>query len=108
VGQFSVSANNEDHVFFVLQGAADFYGPNAECRSVCAGQGVMLPHGTFYRFMAQLEQPLVMIRVGCAIASGIDVHARINMSGKPLAGNSKENKQVKTVFSEKWFGVTLA
>ncbi len=95
---------NEDHVFLVLQGAADFFGPNDEVKTVGTGQGVMMPRGTYYRFTVRQEQALVLIRIGCKTAPDVDVHARVDFSGKPVAGDSKENKQVDTVFSDAWFG----
>jgi mannose-6-phosphate isomerase-like protein (cupin superfamily) len=97
---------NEDHMFVVLQGQASFRGPNGEEKMVGKHEGVLLPHGTFYWFKAVTEEPLVMVRVGCAAFEGDDKgkHGRINIEGKPMLGDSAENKSVKPIMTEKWFG----
>jgi mannose-6-phosphate isomerase-like protein (cupin superfamily) len=96
---------NEDHVFVVLQGAARFHGPHDEVRVVGALGGVMLPKGTYYRFEATGGEPLVMLRVGCVSEAGADIHARLGIDGTPMAGDSKENKQVRPVMSDRYFGL---
>lgn len=95
---------NEDHVFFVLQGKACFHGPAGEMRSVSAGEGVMLPHGTLYWFIADEAQPLVMVRVGSTIVDGADPFARIDPEGASLPGDSAKNKQAEPILSGQWFG----
>ena len=97
--------SNEDHSFFVLQGRAIFYGPAGEMRSIGRNEGVMLPQGTLYRFIADGDEPLVMIRVGCAVSEDCELFARVDEKGWPLAGDSTENKQVEAVLSERWFGL---
>lgn len=95
---------NEDHVFVVLQGRASFRGPNGEERVVGPNEGVLLPHGTFYWFKATSEEPLVLLRVGCAAFDGADKHARIDIEGEPMTGDSARNKRVPLVLSDEWFG----
>jgi mannose-6-phosphate isomerase-like protein (cupin superfamily) len=94
---------NEDHVFVVLQGQASFRGPRGE-EPVGVNEGVLLPHGTFYWFKAVGAEPLVMLRVASAAFEGVDRHGRINIRGEPMPGDSAENKKVKPVMSEEWFG----
>lgn len=94
---------NEDHVFLVLQGEADFYGPKEETRRVKKFDGILLPRGTFYWFRALGEEPLVMIRIGSATAEGADRFARIAIDGRPVEGNSVENKEVELKLSNRWF-----
>lgn len=98
---------NEDHVFVVLQGQASFYGPKDELKIVGAYGGVMLPHGSFYRFESTGDCPLVMLRVGCA-TPGSDFFARIRLDGEPLAADSTENRQVTPVLSTDWFPAQTA
>lgn len=93
---------HEDHVFVVLQGQASFYGPNGELKQANAYDGVVLPAGTFYRFVSSGGIPLVMIRIGCA-DPGSDVFARIQVDGSPLAANSTANRQVTPQLSNEWF-----
>ena len=95
---------NEDHVFVVLQGEASFRGPRGEERTIGINEGVLLPHGTFYWFKAVGEEPLVLLRVASAAFEGVDRHGRINIQGEPMPGDSAENKKVKPVMSEDWFG----
>jgi hypothetical protein len=38
-------------------------------------------HGTFYRFKATSEEPLVMVRIGAAAFDGLERHGRINPDG---------------------------
>jgi mannose-6-phosphate isomerase-like protein (cupin superfamily) len=94
---------NEDHTFVVLQGAALFHGPNGEERQIGLHEGVLLPRGTFYWFRALGEEPLVMIRVGSAAVEGADRFARISIDGRPMEGNSVENKEVELKLSDRWF-----
>ena len=95
---------NEDHVFVVFQGCATFHGPRGERKDVGPLNGVMLPHGTFYRFESSGTEPLVMLRVGALVVPGADVLARIGIDGLPLAGDSVHNRQVEPVLSPHWFG----
>lgn len=94
----------EDHIFVVLQGAAEFYDRAGETRRVEKFDGVFLPRGAFYWFKTVSEQPLVMLRVG-AIAPGADLmkDGRINADGEPMSGYSADNKEVPLVLSEHWF-----
>jgi len=93
---------NEDHVFFVLQGQAAFHGPHGEIRTIGTHEGVMLPHGTFYWFKATSEEPLVMIRVGCAVGDA-PRQGRIGIDGLPMDGHSAANKEVPVVLSGRCF-----
>ena len=99
---------HEDHTFVVLQGRASFRGPQGEEKTIGLHEGVLLPRGTFYWFKAVGEEPLVMIRIGCAsseaAAGGAALRGRINIQGKPMAGDSAENKTVKRVMTDQWFG----
>ncbi|MDX3905962.1 MAG: cupin domain-containing protein [Pigmentiphaga sp.] len=94
----------EDHVFIVLQGEVNFYGPNDEVRTFGPMHGVMLPAGSFYRFRASEGEPLVMLRIGCAAQEGGNMFARIGIDGKQMDGNSAENKHVEPVLSGLSFG----
>ncbi|MBG9390587.1 cupin domain-containing protein [Caenimonas aquaedulcis] len=95
--------SNEDHTFVVLQGEATFHGPGGEEKVVGALGGVLLPHGSLYRFISTGEQTLVMLRIGCAVSPGLDVYARVGQDGKPMAGDSAENKQGRLQLTEEWF-----
>ncbi len=95
---------NEDHVFVVLQGGAVFYGPNGESKEVGKNDCVLIPTGSFYRFQAKEEEPLVMLRIGAALDPSSDILARIDIDGKPFDGYSIKNKEVDYVLDEdRWF-----
>jgi mannose-6-phosphate isomerase-like protein (cupin superfamily) len=94
---------NEDHVFLVLQGEADFYGPKGELKRVRQHDGILLPRGTFYWFKAVGEEPLVMARIGAVVDAAKDALARIDFDGKPMHGNSAANKTVPVILGDRWF-----
>ncbi len=95
---------NEDHVFLVLQGEADFFGAQGETRRVTKNDGVLLPRGTFYWFKAVGTEPLVMARIGAVVDETKDALGRIDIGGKPMEGNSAANKQVELILDpDRWF-----
>ena len=95
---------NEDHVFLVLQGEADFYGPQKETRRVRKNDGVLLPRGTFYWFRSVGDEPLVMARVGAVVDPAQDPLGRIDSQGRSMDGYSAANKQTEVILHEdRWF-----
>jgi len=59
---------NEDHAFVLLSGRATFHvGSEEAVRSLNPFEGVLLPEGVQYRFSADGDQPLVMLRVAAVI-----------------------------------------
>jgi mannose-6-phosphate isomerase-like protein (cupin superfamily) len=103
-GENEVHAHpNEDHIFLILQGEAQFYGPNGELAVVGKNQGIMLPAGSLYRFHANGDENLVFVRVGAKVGNG-DPMDRIDAQGAPFDGSSEANKHVDPVFDgDKWF-----
>lgn len=96
----------EDHTFVILQGSARFFGPNNEETDLKQYQGILLPRGCHYRFFATSEEPLVMIRVGSPGPKSQKAPLRIDISGKELLGDSKENKKEPVIFRDgAYFGV---
>lgn len=85
---------DEDHFHLVLQGSARFYGPRGEEKEVRQYEGVMLPKGCFYRFMATSEEPLILLRVGC-VAPGDP--GRYNVYGDPINSETKENGRIEAI-----------
>lgn len=96
------SHTKEDHVFVVMQGSARFYGPQGETHDVGTHEGVVLPKNCFYHFHATSEEPLVLFRIACHTEEAKDdsLPDRLNSQGKPMPGNSPENKQVEVIFKE--------
>lgn len=95
---------NEDHMFVVMQGSATFYGPGSEFRVVNLHEGVVLPRGVLYRFVANGPEPLVLLRVGAVIDTSKDPLARIDDKGQDFDGYAQSNHEVPCVLSkDRWF-----
>ena len=95
---------NEDHFFLIMQGTAQFYGPNGETREVGKNDCVLLPRGSLYWFRATGDEALVMLRIGAAGAAEPDVLERVGADGAPLDGFSEANKEVPLVLQEgQWY-----
>lgn len=90
----------EDHSFIVLQGEATFQGEDGEMAKLGVHEGVMLPRGVLYSFLATSNEPLVMLRIGTPNGAKQGKENRTNSAGGYMAGDSKENKKVPVVFRE--------
>jgi mannose-6-phosphate isomerase-like protein (cupin superfamily) len=75
---------DEDHVFVVLQGEAQFYDLNGPLPVLRKHQALMLPKGCFYSFSNDGDGPLVMLRFG-AMEKNFKGD-RLDPDGKPIAG----------------------
>jgi mannose-6-phosphate isomerase-like protein (cupin superfamily) len=96
----------EDHLFFVLNGAAVFSLGDGEKIRAERYEGVMLPKGTRYMFEASGEENLVMLRVGAGKehtayvkrSFGIDPQADygngaiVDGAGAPIVDNTSLQK----------------
>ena len=89
---------DEDHVFVVLQGEAQFYGRNGPLPVVKKNQALMLPRGAFYSFANETDKPLVMIRFGTRDKSALG--ARLDPQGNPIPGRGKQKGAKPPVFIE--------
>ena len=89
---------NEDHVFFVLQGGATFHGPGGATVTLGRNEGIMLPRGTVYSFVAEEAEPLVLLRVGCVVDAAQNAWSRIGEDGRKLTGTDAANKAEPTIF----------
>jgi len=87
---------DQDHFHLVLNGKACFYGPRGEEKICGPYEGVMLPSGSYYRFEAVSDEPLILLRVGAKTESTAD-HPRYNVYGEPLNSDSKANGRVKVI-----------
>jgi mannose-6-phosphate isomerase-like protein (cupin superfamily) len=91
-------------MFVVMQGSATFYGPGGELRVVNLHEGVVLPRGVLYRFVANGPEPLVLLRVGAVIDPSKDPLARIDEKGQDFDGYTESNHEVPCVLSkDRWF-----
>lgn len=88
----------EDHAFIILDGEATFYDKDEKATVVKKGQGMMLPKGCFYWFQSTGGKPLILLRFG-ANKERPEV-SRIGIEGRPLPGDSIENKHTDPVLIE--------
>jgi len=88
----------EDHTFTVLAGQARFWGPEGELATLGRNEGIMIPRGVFYKFESCADEPLVLMRVGAKLGKA-DV-PRMTVDGRPIPGDSLENKTVPPIVME--------
>ena len=90
---------DQDHFHLVLKGKACFHGPRGEEKVVGPYEGVMLPSGSYYRFEAVSDEPLILLRVGAKTDPTAE-HPRYNVYGEPLDSSSKENGRVEVILHQ--------
>lgn len=94
----------EDHAFVVLQGEATFFDQEGQATVVGRYEGISLPRGAYYWFKSTGNENLVLVRFG-ANAPGVIGDSRIDPEGRPLPGDSLENKHIEGVpIPGKFFG----
>ena len=92
---------DEDHVFVVLQGEAQFYDLDGALPVLKKHQALILPKGCFYSFSNEGTEPLVMIRFG---AMDKDAQGRrLDPEGRPIPGRSKQEHSKPPVLIEDAF-----
>jgi mannose-6-phosphate isomerase-like protein (cupin superfamily) len=89
---------DEDHIFVVLQGEAQFSGLDGPLPVLRKNQALMLPKGCFYSFSNEGTEPLVMIRFGAM--DKVAASARLDPAGKPIPGRGKQHGAKPPVFIE--------
>ena len=92
----------EDHIFFVLQGQATFSDANGAMTVVGPNEGMTVPRGALYSFLASSDENLVMLRIGAAVdeqyardlapGAPAGVAVRHHPDGRPFAGEDNDNK----------------
>jgi mannose-6-phosphate isomerase-like protein (cupin superfamily) len=94
---------DEDHIFVVLQGEAQFSGLEGPLPVLRKNQALMLPKGCFYSFSNEGTEPLVMIRFGAMDPKAAG--GRLDPEGRPIPGRSKQAQAQgkQTVFVENAF-----
>jgi len=93
---------DEDHIFVVLQGEAQFRGLAGPLPPVKKHQALFLPRGAQYCFSNESTEPLVMIRFG-ATEKSVQHGRRMAPDGSPIAGRGKQKNAVAPVFIENAF-----
>jgi mannose-6-phosphate isomerase-like protein (cupin superfamily) len=92
---------NEDHIFVVLQGEAQFSDLDGPLPVLRKNQALMLPKGCFYSFSNESTEPLVMIRFGATDKKLPD--GRLDPAGKPIPGRGKAAGSKPAVLIENAF-----
>ncbi len=94
----------DDHLHFVLDGQATFYDEDGNTTVVNRFEGMFLPKGALYYFHSSGDTNLVMIST-YANAPNKGGDSRVGPDGRPLPGESAENKHVEGVpIPGKFFG----
>jgi mannose-6-phosphate isomerase-like protein (cupin superfamily) len=93
------SHTKEDHIFVVLEGAAEF-NTGRDGKTVVNARkhhAIVLPAGCYYQFRNSGESPLVMARIG---AGSDKQDQRLNPDGTPIPGRTQEAGAAKPVLIE--------
>lgn len=85
-----------DHLHFVLDGQATFYDEEGKTTVVNKNEGMFLPKGAYYYFQCTSPGNLVLLS-SYAYEPGQGGEGRLGIDGKPLPGESIENKHVEGV-----------
>ncbi len=86
---------DEDHVFVVLQGEAQFYDLDGALPVLKKHQALMLPKGCFYSFSNDGDEPLVMLRFGAMEKNWKG--DRLDPKGKPIPGRGQAHGSAPTI-----------
>jgi mannose-6-phosphate isomerase-like protein (cupin superfamily) len=89
----------EDHVFLVLQGEAQFFTPDGPMPVVKKHQALFLPKGAYYSFSNEGTDNLVLARFG-ASAPGTGTGPRLDPNGKFIPGRAQKEGAVPPQFIE--------
>jgi mannose-6-phosphate isomerase-like protein (cupin superfamily) len=88
----------EDHLFVILAGEATFHlGREDRVQILRQYEGVIIPAGSYYWFLSSGKENLVLLRVGAKPRGWSDFDDRIGINGKPLPGDSPENKELPVI-----------
>jgi mannose-6-phosphate isomerase-like protein (cupin superfamily) len=93
---------DEDHLFVVLQGEAQFQSLAGALPPVKKHQALFLPKGAHYSFSNEGSEPLVMIRFG-AREKGLRQGRRLTPDGKPIPGRGKQHGAIAPVLIDNAF-----
>ena len=89
---------NEDHVFILLQGCAEFSDADGVLASLQVNEGLLVPKGAYYCFNATGTEPLVMLRIGSPNESALGLEGRVDTLGTFAHADAAANKTVPVKF----------
>jgi mannose-6-phosphate isomerase-like protein (cupin superfamily) len=94
---------DEDHVFLVLQGEAQFHGLGGPLPPVKKNQALFLPRGAHYSFSNEGKEPLILLRFG-ATEKGVRSGRRLRPDGSAIPGRASQHGAIQPVVIEgAWF-----
>lgn len=91
---------DQDHGFFVVAGEATFHDEEDNLTVLGPYDGMLLPAGAYYWFQSSGEGNLVMLRFSSELESKGGAEReddRMGIDGRPLPGDSIENKSVERI-----------
>src|SRR5688572_23928243 len=90
---------NQDHAFVVLEGEMTVFDEKGSAMVIKPHQGVLLPRGAYYRYLATGEGNLVVLRMAAMVRDRPPVGAptRIRTDGREIKGQSVENKNLPPI-----------
>lgn len=84
----------EEHLFIVLQGRAQFAGIDGKLPELKKNQGIWLPKGCFYEFYNPGDEPLVILRFGASSELMLS-STRLTPDGRPIAGRGSQRPEIR-------------
>ncbi len=85
---------DEEHVFVILNGCANFSTIDGELPQVTKYQALWLPKGCFYEFVNPGPEPLVVLRFGATREKQVS-GARLTPAGDPIAGRGTQHPEMR-------------
>lgn len=96
---------NEDHIFIILQGRAEFSDDKGVLGVFGANEGVLLPKGSIYCFSVTSEESLVMLRVGTPNEAALGMEGRIDTLGAAFdPGKDAKNQMQPLPIPGRFYG----
>ena len=92
---------DEDHIFVVLEGEAQFYDLDGALPVLKKHQALMLPKGCFYSFSNDTTGPLIMLRFGAMEKNWTG--DRLDPKGEPILGRGKAPGSKPTILIDNAF-----
>lgn len=84
----------EEHLFIVLQGRAQFVSLDGKLPELKKNQGIWLPKGCFYEFYNPADEPLVILRFGASPELMLSA-TRLTPDGRPIPGRSSQHPELR-------------
>jgi mannose-6-phosphate isomerase-like protein (cupin superfamily) len=84
----------EEHMFVVLSGRAQFVSLDGKLPELKKNQGLYLPKGCFYEFYNPGDEPLVLLRFGASPEMTLS-STRLTPDGRPIAGRGTQNPEIR-------------